>query len=262
MTKLVDLTRPLMMLDKAKFPPALSPLYRIISPEIEFVGHAEGAKIMGHIFGCTADELPEGEGWAEDNVSISTHLGTHVDAPWHYGSKTGSAPAKTIEQIPLEDLFTDAVVLDMTAKKLTGQAITVEDVQAALQAVSYTIKVGDAVLIRTDHDKFDLLDPARYAYPGMTRESTLWLMAQGAKIGGTDAFGWDRPFTVMVQDYQTTKDKSKIWDAHYAARESEFYIVQQLANLDQLPPHGFKVAFFPIPLVGASAAQTRAVAFL
>jgi kynurenine formamidase len=38
--------------------------------------------------------------------------------------------------------------------------------------------------------------------------------------------------------------------------------VQQLANLDQLPPHGFKVAFFPIPFVGASAAQTRAVAFL
>lgn len=262
MTKLVDLTRPLMMLDKAKFPPALSPLYRIISPEIEFVGHAEGAKIMGHIFNCTENDLPDGEGWAEDNVSISSHLGTHVDAPWHYGSKCGGAPAKTIEQIPLEDLFCDAVVLDMTAKKLTGQVITVEDVQAALQAVSYTIKAGDAVLIRTDHDKFDLLDPARYAYPGMTRQSTLWLMEQGAKIGGTDAFGWDRPFTVMVQDFQTTGDKSKIWDAHYAARESEFYIVQQLANLDQLPPHGFKVAFFPIPYVGASAAQTRAVAFL
>ncbi len=262
MTKLVDLTRPLVMLNKETFPPALSPLYRIISPEIEFVDHAAGAKIMGQIFGCTEHELPDGEGWTEENLSISSHLGTHVDAPWHYGSKCAGAPAKTIDQIPLEDLYCDAVVLDMTAKKMTGQAISVEDVQTALQAVSYTIKAGDAVLIRTDHDKYDLFNPARYAYPGMTRESTLWLIRQGAKIGGTDAFGWDRPFPVMVQDYQTTKDKSKIWDAHFAAREGEFYIVQQLANLDQLPPYGFKVAFFPIPLVGASAAQTRAVAFL
>jgi kynurenine formamidase len=262
MTKLVDLTRPLKMLDKEKFPQVLSPLYRIISPEIEFVGHAQGAKIMGQFFGCTEKDLPEGEGWAEDNLSISSHLGTHVDAPWHYGSKCGGAPAKTIEQIPLEDLYCDAVVLNMTAKKLTGQAITIEDLQRALDVVSYEIKDGDAVLIRTDHDKFDLLDPARYAYPGMTRESTLWLIEQGAKIGGTDGFGWDRPFTVMLQDFQATKDKYKIWDAHYAARESEFYIVQQLANLDKLPPHGFKVAFFPIPFVGASAAQTRAVAFV
>lgn len=169
MTKLVDLTRPLKMLDKEKFPHVLSPLYRIISPEIEFVGHAEGAKIMGQFFGCTEQDLPDGEGWAEDNLSISSHLGTHVDAPWHYGSTCGGAPAKTIEQIPLEDLYCDAVVLDMTSKKLTGQGITIEDLQAALDVVSYEIKCGDAVLIRTDHDKFDLLDPSRYAYPGMIR---------------------------------------------------------------------------------------------
>lgn len=249
------------MLDKETFPPALMPLYRIISPDIKHISHDEGAKIMGHIFNCPKDHLPEGEGWAEDDLSISSHLGTHVDAPWHYGSTCGGEKAKTVEQIPLEDLYADAVVLDMT-KKEKGSAITVDDVKAALDAVSYKIKPGDAVLIRTDHDKFDLMDPMRYAYPGMTRESTLYLMEQGAKIGGTDGFGWDRPFTVMIQEYAATKDKSKIWDAHYAGREGEFYIVQQLANLDKLPPHGFKVAFFPIPLVGASAAQTRAVAFL
>ena len=153
-------------------------------------------------------------------------------------------------------------MLDLTHKRGTGLAITVEDLQAALQKVNYTIKRGDAVLIRTDHDKFELADPSRYGYPGMTRESTLWLTEQGAKVAGTDALGWDRPFPVMVAEFHRTGDKSKIWDAHFAGRDAEIYIVQQLANLDRLPSHGFKVAFFPIPLVGASAAPARVVAFL
>jgi kynurenine formamidase len=96
----------------------------------------------------------------------------------------------------------------------------------------------------------------------MTRESTLWLAEQGAKIGGTDALGWDRPFHVMIADYQATQDKGKIWDAHFACRDVELYVVQQLANLEQLPPHGFKVTFFPLKLERASAAPARVVAFV
>lgn len=262
MNKLVDLTRPLIAMKEEAFPEIIRPLFRIIAPEVEFVDHRAGAQIMSHIFNCKSDDLPEGEGWAEENVRLSTHVGTHVDAPWHYGSTCEGKKAKTIEQIPLDELFCDAVVIDMTAKKGTGQAITSDDLQHALHKIDYTIKKGDAVLIRTDHDKFELTDPARYAYPGMTRESTLWLAAQGAKVVGTDALGWDRPFPVMVAEFHGSGDKSKIWDAHFAGRDAEVYIVQQLANLDKLPASGFKVAFFPILLVGASAAPARVVAFL
>jgi kynurenine formamidase len=262
MPKLIDLTRPLVPVPEEKFPPVLKPLFRIISPEIEYVDHHAGAEIMCKLFNCAPDQLPEGEGWAEDNISISSHLGTHVDAPWHYGSKTGTQKAKKIDEIPLEDLYCDGVVLDLSAKKGSGQGISVADLEAALSKIDYKIKPGDAVLIRTDHDKFDVLDPIRYNYPGMTRESTLWLAQQGAKIGGTDATGWDRPFHVMIADYMRTQDKKFIWDAHFACRDVEFYVVQQLVNLDKLPPHGFKVSFFPILLVGASAAPARVVAFL
>lgn len=262
METLVDLTRPLVALDKDTFPAVLMPLFRILSPEVEFVDHKAGAKIMGDIFGCTDSDLPDGEGWAEDNVSFSTHLGTHVDAPWHYGSSCAGSKAKTVDEIPLDDLYANAVVLDLSHKRGSGQAITVEDLETQLGKIGYTIQSGDAVLIRTDHDKFDFRDPLRYNYPGLVGESSLWLAEQGAKIGGTDALGWDRPFPVMVADWQRTGDKRYIWDAHYACREAEFYIVQQLANLDKLPPFGFKVGFFPLRLVGASAAPARVVAFL
>jgi hypothetical protein len=125
MPKLIDLTRHLQCVAKEKFPPPILPLYRIICPQIEFIDHDAGAAIMGQLFGCQKDELPEGEGWAEDNLTISSHLGTHVDAPWHYGSKTGEEPAITVDQIPLEDLYAPAVVLDLSAKRGSGQAITV-----------------------------------------------------------------------------------------------------------------------------------------
>ena len=262
MPKLIDLTRPLAVLDENSFPPAIRPLYRILCPEIEFVNHDAGAEIMAELFCCPKSDLPEGEGWAEENLHISSHLGTHVDAPWHYGSTCGGKPARTIEQIDLSELYCAGVVLDMSHKKGSGSAISVADLLAALAKIDYTIKPGDAVLIRTDHDKFALTDPLRYNYPGMTRESAGWLSEQGATIGGTDATGWDRPFHVMIGEYMATKDKSKIWDAHYAHRQRDFLVVQQLVNLEQLPAHGFKIGFFPLKLVGASAAPARVVAFV
>ncbi|MBS1989593.1 MAG: cyclase family protein [Cyanobacteria bacterium SZAS LIN-3] len=262
MPTLIDLSRPLEHIPIEAFPDALKPLYRIISPEIEYVEHGQGAGIMQAIFGCQKADLPEGEGWAEENVTFSTHLGTHVDAPWHYGSKTGEEAAITVDQIPLDELYLDGVVLDLSHLKGSGKAITVDDLKAALARIDYKIKERDAVLLRTDHDKFALTDPLRYNYPGLTAESATYIAAQGATVGGTDALGWDRPFHVMVQEYQTTKDKNKIWDAHYALRQYRFYVVQQLANLDKLPAKGFKVSFFPLKIKGASAAPARVVAFV
>ncbi|MBX9689067.1 MAG: cyclase family protein [Candidatus Obscuribacterales bacterium] len=262
MTRLIDLTRPLEVLKKDSFPKQLMPLYRIISPEVEFVDHAAGALIMQSIFGCQPSDLPCGEGWAEENLQISSHLGTHVDAPWHYGSTCGDEKAKTVDQIALEDLFCDACVLDFSSKKGSGAAITVDDLKRELERISYTIKEGDACLIRTGHADYALNDPMRYHYPGMVAESASWLSEQGALIGGTDATGWDRPFHVMVADFVKSGDKKYIWDAHYAHRKKEFYVVQQLCNLEKLPAHGFKVAFFPLNLVGASSAPARVVAFV
>ncbi|MBX9725417.1 MAG: cyclase family protein [Candidatus Obscuribacterales bacterium] len=262
MTSLIDLTRQLEVVKKEGFPPQLLPLYRIISPEVEFVDHAAGAEIMQAIFNCSKSDLPCGEGWAEENLSISSHLGTHVDAPWHYGSTCDGEKAKTVDQIPLESLYCNAFKLDFTSKKASGSAITVDDLKRELDKIEYTIKAGDACLINTGHDKFALDDPMRYHYPGMIRESASWLAEQGAKIGGTDATGWDRPFHVMVAEFIQTRDKSKIWDAHYAHRDREFYVVQQLCNLEQLPAKNFKVGFFPLLLVGASAAPARVVAFV
>jgi hypothetical protein len=32
------------------------------------------------------EDLPDGEGWAVELVQLSTHNGTHLDAPYHFHS--------------------------------------------------------------------------------------------------------------------------------------------------------------------------------
>jgi kynurenine formamidase len=211
--------------------------------------------------GVPQEALPDGLAWADDHLTLSVHAGTHMDAPWHYHPTTEGKRAKTIDEFPLEWGYGNGVVLDMTQKK-PGELITVADVQEALKKMKYQLKPLDIVLIRTDTDK--LWDTMQYwtDYAGMGREATIWLIDQGIKVVGTDAPGWDRPFRYQAIEYRKTQDKSVIWEGHYAGIEREYYQMEKLANLDQLPSHGFKVCCFPVKILKASAAWIRPVAIV
>ena len=89
---------------------------------------------------------------------------------------------------------------------------------------------------------------------GLTRESTLWLIDQGIKVMGTDAWGWDKPFSVMVEEVGQGK-KEKLWAAHLAGREKEYCHIENLTGLDKIPrPFGFKVSTFPVKIDKAGGA--------
>ena len=105
-------------------------------------------------------------------------------------------------------------------------------------------------------------DIRTFQYPGMTREGTLFLAERGAKLLGTDALGWDRPFGVMAQAFRETGNRAEIWDGHFAGRDREVFIVQQLTNLQALPATGFKVGFFPIKIARARIQVLRIIHLL
>ena len=51
-------------------------------PAIEYRAHRDTAKEVVAFFpGIREDQLPDAEGWAMEWVRLSTHNGTHVDAP-------------------------------------------------------------------------------------------------------------------------------------------------------------------------------------
>ena len=231
-------------------------------PQITHLTHEQGTEFLCKYFGCVSKDLPGGLGAAAELVTLSSHAGTHVDAPWHYAPTSEGRTAKTVDQVPLEWFFSDGVLLDMRHKP-NGSAVTVEDIEKYLEKIRYTIKPFDIVLLQTGADRYWGMPEYFDTGCGLGRESTLWLLDKGVKVIGTDAWGLDRPFWAIREEFQRTQNTSVLWEAHFAGIEKEYCQIEKLASLDKLPgPFGFKVACFPVKLKAASAGWCRAVAIV
>jgi hypothetical protein len=57
--------------------------------------HGEGLEQMQRFFGVKPEDLvySAGQGWAVEEIQAITHTGTHVDAPYHYGSTSEGSGA-------------------------------------------------------------------------------------------------------------------------------------------------------------------------
>ena len=55
--------------------------------QVDYIGHADTVPMLQNRYeGLQAADLIGGEAFALESVQLSTHNGTHVDAPWHYSS--------------------------------------------------------------------------------------------------------------------------------------------------------------------------------
>ena len=86
----------------------------IMRPKIEYKTNKENAWMLLDSFpGLRAEDLPDGEGWAFELVQFTTHNGTHMDAPYHFQSKTiRGERMMTIDEVPLDWFFRPGVKLD------------------------------------------------------------------------------------------------------------------------------------------------------
>jgi len=233
-------------------------------PKIDYIDHAKGAEQMKDFFpGITKEHLPNGLGWALEFLTLTTHSGTHLDAPYHYHPTMDKGkPALTIDKIPLEWCFNDGVVLDFRHKD-DGQRITVYDVEKELDRIHYDIKPLDIVLIQTGADEFWGTQEYLVKGAGMDRESTLYLTEKGVKVAGIDAWSWDRPLAFLAKEFEETGDPKVIWEAHFAGIEIGYCHMEKMANLSSIGrPYGFTVCCFPVKIKGASAGWTRPVAII
>lgn len=232
-------------------------------PKVDHLKHEETVEEMLSFFpGATQEDLPNGLGWQNDYVYLSVHSGTHIDAPIHYHpTMNNGEPAWSIDQVPLEWCMGNGVVVDMS-DKADGYATTISDFEEKFEQMNYTLKEGDILLVHTGaSDKWGTIDYLS-AGCGMGKEVTLWLLSHGINVVGTDAWSWDRPLGYIAKDFQETKDKSLIWEGHFAGIEKAYCHLEKLTNLEKLPSHGFKFICLPINVKGASAGWTRAIAIV
>lgn len=199
-------------------------------------------------------------GWADDTIEkMGVHSTTHIDAPWHYSPTVNGKKAKTADEIPLEWCYADGIVIDMSHKE-DFDPITSYDIKKFLTENSLSIETGNIVLFRTGRDKYNGTKDFHEKGTGVCAEATEWLINQGVKVMGIDSWGWDLPLPQMIKKAKETNDTQLFWEAHLVGQNFEYCHMEQLVNLDQLPYTGFKIAVFPLKIVGASAAPARVVA--
>lgn len=255
--RIVDISTPLMGGIRSDPPHML--------PKIKYAGHHETAPQMAEYMGIRVDQLPGGEYCAREDVEITTHSGTHMDAPWHFFStmnhalKPGGEPSWTIDEVPLDWCFQPGVKLDFRHLP-DGYVATPGDVEAELRRIGHEIRPLDIVVVNTAagarYGQDDYVDRGC----GMGKAATLWLLERGVRVVGTDGWSWDAPFSFTRERVKETGDVGLIWEGHRAGREIGYFQMEKLNNLPDIPAHGFDIVCFPVKVHKASAGWTRAVA--
>jgi kynurenine formamidase len=206
-------------------------------------------------WGLGPEYWPGGVALSAEIVTLSTHSGTHVDAPLHYGP-ADNGRTRSIDEVPLEWCYGNGVLLDFRHHDRV-RGITRADVEAELARTGHTLQPFDIVLVMTGTDLRQRGYENRHV--GLRADATEFLVDSGVKLIGIDAWGLDRPFELMIEDARA--GRSQFWESHLVGRRKEYCQIERLANLESLPaPTGFVVSAFPCKLERASAGWSRVVA--
>ncbi len=237
MTRLVDLSMPVHrdMLTFPRVPPPTLVMYESWQEFAERIGAAA-----------------EGTDWLTASYLViqNDHVGTHCDAVKHLRGPDAPGP----EGIPLELCYSDGVVLDFRHKE-KGAGISAAEIDEALAKIGYTLKERDIVLIHTGAGAYNTEERYRTDHCGMTAEATRHLIAHGVRMMGIDAITFDPPVWAMFE-------RKQFWEAHRVMFDEDYWHLENMMNLEQLPPHGFKLSVLPIKWMGTTGAPVRAVAIL
>ena len=168
-------------------------------------------------------------------VLMSTHVGTHIEFPYHH-RKDGMCAAA----YPLDRLIGDAVVLDFSSKG-KDEEITLEEIRRAGGA----IRQGDIVLIRTDMHKL-WKTPRGHDRPVLAIEAAQYLADLGIDAIGTDATGLE----VRGRDDQPV---------HQILFAKDIAVIESMTNLDQLTKQRFTIYILPLRVRGMDSCPVRII---
>lgn len=197
----------------------------------------------------------ETDGYYSSVVYMDTHVGTHIESNLHF-----NAHGTPINETPLSDFYGKAVVLDLTHKR--GRVdITSADLKKAADKAGVNLRKVKIVLVRTDMSKF--WGTSQYnsnERPSITVRAHEWLIKHGVKVIGVDMLMPERDR--LGSDLSIKPSDPERWPAHCLMKKYNFYILENLANLDKISKPYFTFIGFPLSFAGAEASPIRAVALI
>lgn len=176
----------------------------------------------------------ENDGFAERSISITTHTGTHMDAPCHILPNT-----RSLDQFPLDKFMGRGVVVDCTGTNCISLTL--------LQSKEAQIRETDFVLFYTGWQaKWNTpqyFDP----FPTLTTEAVNWLLSFPLKALGFDTISVDKMTDEALPN-------------HHLLLNCEVLIIENLNNLEQLLDKQFLLYCMPLKIDGSDASPVRAFA--
>ncbi|KAJ7072782.1 hypothetical protein C8F01DRAFT_260759 [Mycena amicta] len=191
------------------------------------------------------------DGYAVTALSLSSHTGTHIDAPAHFVDG-----GRTVEQLALTELIGRAVVVDVSSSVAQrGKAISLTDIQHALELVwpnrdLYATPMP-MLLIHTGWDQHWDSTDAYLAHPFLSRDAVEYIVNLGFRVVGIDALSPD----------ETSEEEGSSFAAHETILGADGIIAENLTNLGALGNGAqFTVCLVPLKIDGCDGSPVRAYA--
>jgi len=181
------------------------------------------------------------DGYNLELLFLSTHTGTHMDAPYHFLEKGAK-----IHEISLKKLVSEAVLIQ--CRKKGGESITKIDIQK-FEKKHGKIASFSSVIFYTGWQRN--LQKKYYftKNPGLSVSAAKYLASKKVSLVGIDSpsidLGTDSKFSV-----------------HQIFAKKGILIVENLANLDKIKSSKFHLVVLPLKLKNATGSPVRAIAFV
>lgn len=204
-------------------------------------------------------DTEQGYFYSAYKYSAAEHGGTHIDAPVHF-----ARGHNTVDRIPLEQLMGTGIVVDVSKQVQANRDYLVSSGDLQNWERTYgRIPAGAIVLLRTGFGKF-YPDKKKYLgtdergaaavkdlhFPGLDPNAARWL----TKNRSIKAIGLD---TASIDYGQST-----LFESHRILFAKNIPALENVANLDQLPPKGFSVIALPMKIKNGSGGPLRIVAII
>ena len=184
-------------------------------------------------------ETLEKDGYNLELLFLSSHTGTHIDAPYHFLKK-----GQKIHQIVTRRLVTEAILIKI--RKGANQSITKTDIQKFEKKYG-KIDDGSTVIFHTGWQKNLKKESYFLKNPGLAVSAAKYLASKKINLVGIDSpsidLGKDSKFSV-----------------HHILAKSGILIVENLANLEKINSEMFHLIVAPLKLKNATGSPVRAMA--
>ncbi|MBT8368423.1 MAG: cyclase family protein, partial [Deltaproteobacteria bacterium] len=174
-----------------------------------------------------------------DVLTLGSHTGTHIDAPFHFFKK-----GKRIDELPVQRFVGDGVMVDVSAKSDRG-LIEPGDIEPYINEIAK----GDFVIFKTGWDK--LFGTSRYyLHPYLSTEGARLLLRLGVSLVGIDAMNIDPTYQQLKEPEPAVIDLPDEDEYGYPVHDillgNDILIVENLCNLDKIKQLKGIYSFLPL----------------